>query len=475
MMAGRGFRILGTGVLLFSLILTPVLLSQPYDQIDRETFNTIYRAGRVLFYKILRERIPSLQLDNKNREILLEASINIPGVYEHLMNFYYFHEGTKEDKQTKFRTRFLNLSQNMAEEFIQSISDIIPREEFLPLQSLLRSIGYFTRKMSPQYRKYIRPLAKQTKGQWALKDLEVRKVHSLSKGKGIKLAIIDSGVDPTIREIKGRIIKWKDFLGGSKPVSDKGRFPYDWGGHGTSITSVAIQVAPEVELIIVKVTDDETMRSIPITRWTACRFAAGMVWAAQNGADIINISAAFSTDTKPIREASEFCWKKNVVVVSPLANVEKNQQAKIPYFPASYPWAIAVGGVEKRKGKLRLYPYSSEGNYIDVVAPASGIVVEVPSYLDRRTGLRTAAGNSLAVPFVAGTAAIILSVMDDQTITNLKEKPGELVETVMAILRQTSSNKKLGLNTPNPASGYGLINIQKAVRIAKNLRIHKDK
>lgn len=165
--------------------------------------------------------------------------------------------------------------------------------------------------MFPIYRKYRRQIASPVKGQWALEELNVRKSHSLSKGRGIRLAVIDSGVDPTIKEIKSRIIKWKNFLDGSKPIMDKGIFPFDWGGHGTSITSIAIQVAPEVELIIVKVADNETMQNVPPTRWSAYLAAAGMFWSAQNGADIISLSLAFTTDTKPLRDASKLCWEKN--------------------------------------------------------------------------------------------------------------------------------------------------------------------
>ncbi len=412
-----------------------------------------------------------MQLVDKERETLSKAKKKIPGLYEHLMNFYYYQKKPYEKKGVNFQSHLLNFSRNMAEEFIQSLTELSPNGKKPSLESVLYSTGYFSRQMFPIYREYRRPIGKQVRTQWVLDKLKIRDVHQVSKGKGIKLAIIDTGVDPTLKEIRARIVKWKNFLDGSKPYFEKGNFPFDWSGHGTSIASVVFQVAPEIELAIVKVYDNETMSTVPPNRWSAYLFAAGMIWATENGADIINLSAVFRTDTKAIREAAKYCWEKNVVVVSPVANVSKNEGDKNLYYPAAYPWTIAVGGVEKNNGKLRVSELSSEAAYLDVVAPASEIYGEMPSYLDRKERPRYTQGNSMAVPFVAGTASLMLSAMDDQTLLKLKEKAGNLVETIRIMLRKTSSNTILGYEKPNPVSGYGFINIQKAVEMAKNFRM----
>ena len=74
---------------------------------------------------------------------------------------------------------------------------------------------------------------------------------------------------------------------------------------------------------------------------------------------------------------------------------------------------------------------------------------------------------------MAGAAALVLSSMDEKTREELKKKPGKLVETVRQILRKSSSNDKLGFSKPNPVSGYGLIDFDKAVYMAKNLDAEK--
>ncbi|MDH5465915.1 MAG: S8 family serine peptidase [Candidatus Aminicenantes bacterium] len=457
--------------LLVCLCFPPGLRSQKEAELHQRQFNTLYIEGKCLFYEILKREAEHVQILDKDRKMLVKAQKKIPGLYEHLMNFYYCHTRPDEKRGVNFRSHLLDFTKNMAGEFIQSITEFTPNEKASPLESVLYSTGYFSRQMFPIFRDYRRPVSRRAKANWALEELKVSEAHSFSRGEGIKLAIIDSGVDPTLQELRSRITALKNFLDGSKPAFDKGKFPYDWSGHGTSIATVVFQVAPGVELAIVKVYDNETMSTVPPSRWSTYLFAAGMIWATQNGANIINLSAAFQVDTKAIREASQYCWENNVVVVSPIANVTEDEHEKTLYFPAAYPWTIAVGGVEKSNGKLRVSALSSEAVYLDVVAPASGFVVEMPSYLDRRRRPAMAFGNSLAVPFVAGTAALILSAMEDQTLLKLKEKPGQLVEAVREILRQTSSNTILGFDEPNPVSGYGCIDIIKAVEAAQNLKV----
>jgi subtilisin family serine protease len=254
-------------------------------------------------------------------------------------------------------------------------------------------------------------------------------------------------------------------------LGDEGKFPYDWGGHGTSCATVITQIAPDVEMMIVKVNDLETMTHAPYSIWNVYLIAAGINWAAQNGADIISLSVAMKKNYKDIKNASEYCWHKNVTLVSATANVDDKKSELDAYYPASYPWSIGVGGVEKKNGKLEIWEHSAKGHFIDVVAPAAEILVETPSYLDRRSWPTRVSGNSLAVPIVAATTALILSAMGPEQRQNLRQHPGTLVETVRRILKETSSNRKLGYASPNPESGFGLINPYQAAKKSTNYQI----
>ena len=438
----------------------------PHNLKEAESWKEAYAEGRDNFYAILKKKVPNAQLEEADRKKLFDAQKRIPGLFEHLMNFYYF---TEQKKQVKDDTSdyIKTLSDRMAKEFVNSIPSIRLRKDASPLESTLQSIGFHSRKAIPQFRDFLRPMTRRVKSQWMLKELEIRQAHSITKGKGVRLAIIDTGVDPTIKEIKGQIFMWKNFLDGSSPLGSEGKFPYDWGGHGTSIATMISQIAPDVETMIVKVFDQETMFYAPFTRWNVYLIAAGINWAAQNGADIISLSVAMRLNSTEIRDASEYCWQQNITLISAAGNVEDKESEIHSYYPASYPWSIGVGGIEKKDGKLRIWEHSAKGYFIDIVAPATEILVESPSYLDRRSWPTRVSGNSLAVPIVAATTALVLSAMEPEKRQALKHNPGTLVEAIRSILRETSSNTKLGYETPNPESGFGLINAYQAVKKAQ--------
>jgi len=453
-------------ILLFGTALLPMLWSQPISSVNTKQLGDIYIQGKTAFYTTLDNRIQNIPLSKEDQNFLYHERFKKKGLYEHLMGFYYYlHEINTESEETVLAD-YLCISTLMAKEFIQSIPLPNTNNEYASLKPLLISAGYYSKQASPQLRKFVRPLSMKVKAQNIFKFLKIRKTHSVSKGKGVKIAIIDTGVDPTIKEINGRIKAYKNLLDGSSPFRKKSSFPFDWNGHGTSVTSLLNQIAPQAELMIVKFYDSKRMRHAPVSRWTAYLAAAGMIWAAQNGADIINLSAAFNQDMPPVKKAVKYCWDRNILVISAMGNTFEVTEEKISYFPARYPWTIAVGGTEKDHGELKVWKYSGTGEYIDIVAPAQNLWVELPSYLDRKMWVKPAIGNSLATAVVSGATALILSAIDKNTKNRLRQKPGQLSERLRSIIRITASNEALGLDFPNLTSGFGLIEIQKAVLLA---------
>jgi subtilisin family serine protease len=402
-------------------------------------------------------------LPDEDRDKLEHAEKDIPHLYEHLMNIY-FHLHPRRGRESA--PGFRRVSVEMAEDFLQSIPRESPKPGWSPLKVLLTSTGYFAKDYFPSFRKFVRPVSRKLKGQDLLEEMGVRQAHHIATGDGIQVAIIDTGIDASLRELRARVKKTKNFLDHSKPEGEKGRFPFDWEGHGTSVASVVHQVAPKADLMIVKVYERESMGAVPPTRWTGYLLAAGMRWAVAHGADVVNLSVALRADLPAVRKAAQYCWENNVVLVTPMGNARVKEDRTVVYFPAYYPWTIAVGGTERVGETLKLWNRTTFGDYLDLVAPADDLWVEVPSYRGALRQAKPADGNSLASSFVAGTSALILSAMNDTARARFKNRPGELCREVRKVLRQTASNDALGFDTPNPYSGHGMVGVLEAVREA---------
>jgi len=157
---------------------------------------------------------------------------------------------------------------NMAKELLQSVSLKYLQKDPSALNSILISAGYYSRKNIPDFRMFFRPMSRVLRSQWALDEANLKKAHKMTKGEGITIAVVDSGVDSTIKEINANIGKWKNFLDDSKPINDKGKFPYDWGGNGTLVATLTYQAAPKAETMVIKIHDNVQMltESLPLRK-----------------------------------------------------------------------------------------------------------------------------------------------------------------------------------------------------------------
>ncbi|GIG65056.1 S8 family serine peptidase [Phytomonospora endophytica] len=239
-------------------------------------------------------------------------------------------------------------------------------------------------------------------GQWYLDALKVAEAHQVTKGEGITIGILDSGVDATHPDLAGNVLPGTDLAG----TGGDGLTPSD--DHGTSVASILVGgddtdgilgIAPAAKLISVRITDADG-------EFEVGRIQEGIRWLADNGADVISLSLFDPGAEEGGQAAVDYAIGKNIVVVAGAGNRrgdEPNETWSAVGYPAAYRGVVAVTGTTR------------EGEYWDgSVEHAYGIgnwAISAPA-TDMRVALRgggyeTADGTSFAAPIVAGTMALI--------------------------------------------------------------------
>jgi subtilisin family serine protease len=203
-------------------------------------------------------------------------------------------------------------------------------------------------------------------------------------GGGVKVAILDSGI-AAHAQFDAVDIDKLDLTGVG--LHGKG------SGHGTSVASIISGtegIAPEVELFIVRVLDQDGLGN-------SYHVAQGIVKAVDRGVDIINLSLGMYQDSPLLRQAVHYAAERGVLLVAAAGNDAYRQ---LPY-PAAYNEVLAVTAVDAT-GQYALFP--NQSTEIDFAAPGVGVLTA-----NEDEGTVLFSGTSAAAPFVSGTLAALLS------------------------------------------------------------------
>ena len=248
---------------------------------------------------------------------------------------------------------------------------------------------------------------------WHLRavGLPAKRTKSTPTGKGVTIAVLDTGIDAAHRELDGRVVGGVGFDVDNQVVTD--RQPADTDGHGTHVAGLiagkSVGVAPGAALI------DGLM--IPKRKGTFSAFVQAMEWAAQNPeVQIINVSAGLIGFQAGFDDVVRALLAAGVLPVAAVGNEGRNQtRSPGNYQPLVSVGATDVGGqVAAFSGSGRIQIDNQVYDVPDLVAPGKDVYSSV-----RGGGYEAWQGTSMAAPIVSGLAALVLERQPDLPVLEL--------------------------------------------------------
>lgn len=238
--------------------------------------------------------------------------------------------------------------------------------------------------------------------QWQYPKIAAPEAWSVTQGSsGVAIAILDTGIDQSHEDLAAKIQRNVNFT--TSPTVD------DRYGHGTHVAGSAAASTNNGKgvagtclncgLYNVKVLADNGSGA-----WSW--IASGIVWAADNGARVINMSLGGSSGSSTVEDAVNYAWGKGVVLVAAAGNSGTSS----PSYPAFYQNVIAVAATDQNDAKAS---FSNYGTWVDIAAPGVSILSTAPDHSNKIWGkgvkYGTLSGTSMATPHVAGVAGLVWS------------------------------------------------------------------
>ncbi|MET9825533.1 type VII secretion-associated serine protease mycosin [Streptomyces sp. NPDC006349] len=248
---------------------------------------------------------------------------------------------------------------------------------------------------------------------WALQRVNLDELWAQSKGKGVQVAVIDTGVDVKNPQLTAAVdaSKGRNYLPekddkGEKIERGNAHGTTDTVGHGTRVAGIIaarpakgtgfVGLAPEATIIPIKQNDAEG-------NGTADTLATSIRYAVDAGADVINVSQDTAKAVKPdspLKSAVDYALGKNVVVVASAGNDGLGGKNKKTY-PASYEGVLAVASSDRNNERAS---FSQANDSVGVAAPGVDMISTVPG-----GGHCSDNGTSFSAPYVAAVAALLKS------------------------------------------------------------------
>ncbi|ARI51915.1 serine protease [Streptomyces sp. S8] len=244
--------------------------------------------------------------------------------------------------------------------------------------------------------------------QWYLSAMQAEEMWKITTGEGIKVAVIDTGVNPSTPSLKGQVLKGVDATDAPGDEHD------DYRGHGTNMAELIAGtgkggglrgLAPGVKIIPMRISDTEFQKENSVN---ARDSEDAIRAAADSDAQIISMSFASDYSDQDERAAVKYAQSKGKLFFAGVGN--NAEEGNKEQFPAAYPQVVGVSSAD-RNGKVS--EFSTNGNSVDIAAPGSDIPRwcnnSFQSYCDGE------GGTSAATAIASASAALVWSANPDWT------------------------------------------------------------
>ena len=351
------------------------------------------------------------------------------------------------DKEVNLLASKYNLAPSLNSEFSASDHVYIAKGDRQTIDQLKKAgIGKFTEFIEPNYiyNAFKVPNDPDYSKQWNLRSINIETAWDETKGSGITVAVIDSGISPVPDLKDTKFVKGYDFVNNKIEA-------YDDIGHGTHVAGTIAQstnnnygvagIAYEASLMPLKVLSAQG-------GGTVADIAEAIRYAADNKADVINMSLGGPGESQLMEDAINYAHSKGVIIIAAAGNSNQNSAS----YPARYPHVVGVAALDSVGIKA---PYSNFGAGVDIAAPGGSEVGKIlQETINPETGesvFEGYQGTSMAAPHVAGVAALVKAA-------GVKE-PDEILN----VLKQSSRVEK---EDPLNHFGAGHLDAAAAVKLA---------
>ena len=309
--------------------------------------------------------------------------------------------------------------------------------------------------------------------EWWLASLNVTQAWRTTRGAGVTVAVLGTGVAASHPDLAGDVVTGPDYTGSGRTPGG----PF-WGIDGTQVASIIaghghgpdgasgiVGVAPAARILSVRVNlefNDPLNSDQAVTRRLPGAIADGITYAVDHGARVIDLpldpgtfgltgdgDPAAAGGSRAEQAAVAYALRKSVVLVGPAG--DDGEGPGLVNYPAAYTGVIAVGAVSPSG---RLAPFSSRRSYVALTAPGVGLLAATPP-----DDYNAVSSTSAASGIVAGVAALLLSRFPHLTVAQVTQA---LTKSTVA----PGGTAATADNADGPGTGHGTVNAAQAVSLA---------